>query len=170
MHPASFCVSRLLRYTRQMERQKTKIKLVIFALMFVTSWLPYSSNAKAEVVHKLAIHVNKNEPKLFHEILTNVENLERHYRALNEEIVFEIVAYGGGIQMLFSETSPVEDRIEYMTLSIENIAFTACGNTLDAMEKSSGKKPMLIDGVEIVQTGITRLIQLQEEGYSYLKP
>ena len=120
--------------------------------------------------HQLVIHVNENDPRLFNEILTNINNLEKHYQSLGEDIVFEVVAYGQGLNMLIKDKSPVEDRIEYMSFAIENITFTACGNTLDAMAKSADVKPELIDEVTIVQTGIARIITLQEMGYSYLKP
>ena len=68
------------------------------------------------------------------------------------------------INMLIKDKSPVEDRIEYMSFAIENITFTACGNTLDAMQKSTGTKPELIDEVTIAQTGIARIITLQKWG------
>ena len=126
--------------------------------------------ADADTDHKLAIHVNENNPKLFNEILTNIENLQRHYDELDEGITFEIVAYGGGIEMLISGTSPVEDRLDYLSLAIDDLRLTACGNTLNAMERSTGEKPPLIEGVGIAQTGIARIIELQEKGYSYIKP
>ena len=44
--------------------------------------------------HQLVIHVNENDPRLFNEILTNINNLEKHYQSLGEDIVFEVVAYG----------------------------------------------------------------------------
>ena len=126
--------------------------------------------ADADTDHKLAIHVNENNPRLFNEILTNIENLQRHYDELDEGITFEIVAYGGGIEMLISGTSPVEDRLDYLSLAIDDLRLTACGNTLNAMKRSTGEKPPLIEGVEIAQTGIARIIELQEKGYSYIKP
>ncbi len=38
--------------------------------------------------HQLVIHVNENDPRLFNEILTNINNLEKHYQSLDEDIVF----------------------------------------------------------------------------------
>lgn len=141
------------------------LRLALFLIMLTGSAL-----AGDRKNHQLVIHVNDNDPRLFNEILTNINNLENHYQSLDEEIVFEVVAYGQGLNMLIKDKSPVEDRIEYMSFAIENITFTACGNTLDAMAKSADVKPELIDEVTIVQTGIARIIALQEMGYSYLKP
>ena len=72
-------------------------------------------------------------------ILTNINNLENRYQSLDEEIVFEVVAYGQGLNMLIKDKkSPVEDLLN-MSFAIENITFTACGNTLDAMENLQAK-------------------------------
>ncbi|WP_308873323.1 DsrE family protein [Thiothrix subterranea] len=53
---------------------------------------------------------------------------------------------------------------------MQNVTFTACGNTLDTVEESSGTRPTLIDGIEETQAGIARIIALQEQGWSYLSP
>ena len=141
------------------------LRLALFLIM-----LAGPAMAGNDKTHQLVIHVNENDPRLFNEILTNINNLESHYQSLDQDIVFEVVAYGQGLNMLIKDKSPVEDRIEYMSFAIENITFTACGNTLDAMAKSADVKPELIDEVTIAQTGIARIIALQEMGYSYLKP
>ena len=146
------------------------LRLALFLIMLTATGLAGPAIADDEKTHRLVIHVNDNDPRLFNEILTNINNLESHYQSLDEEIIFEVVAYGQGLNMLIKDESPVEDRIEYMSFAIENITFTACGNTLDAMKQSTGSKPKLIDEVTIAQTGIARIIALQEMGYSYLKP
>ena len=146
------------------------LRLALFLIMLAASALASPAMAGDGKTHQLVIHVNENDPRLFNEILTNINNLESHYQSLDEEIIFEVVAYGQGLHMLIKDQSPVEDRIEYMSFAIENITFTACGNTLDAMQKSTGSKPELIEEVTIAQTGIARIITLQEMGYSYLKP
>ena len=146
------------------------LRLALFLIVLAAPALATPAFADNNKTHQLVIHVNENDPRLFNEILTNINNLESHYQSLDEEIIFEVVAYGQGLNMLIKDKSPVEDRIEYMSFAIENITFTACGNTLDALEKSAGEKPELIDDVTIAQTGIARIITLQEMGYSYLKP
>ena len=146
------------------------LRFALFLIMLTATTLAGPAIANDDKTHQLVIHVNENDPRLFNEILTNINNLESHYQSLDEDIIFEVVAYGQGLHMLIKDKSPVEDRIEYMSFAIENITFTACGNTLDAMQKSTGAKPELIDEVTIAQTGIARIITLQEMGYSYLKP
>lgn len=49
-------------------------------------------------------------------------------------------------------------------------SFSACNNTKKAMEKAEGKEIALEPGARIVPAGIVRLVKLQEEGWSYIKP
>jgi hypothetical protein len=47
--------------------------------------------------------------------------------------------------MFFAGKSPVADRIERMSLDIDNLAFKACGNTHKNMSKKAGKDVKLLD-------------------------
>ena len=106
-------------------------------------------------LHRLVIQVNKKDEELQDHILSNIVNLQKHFGMDNIEI--EVVAYGPGIWFL-TDKSPHKQRIE--SLLLQNVVFTACGNTLDtveAKEGKEGKRPTLIDDVEIAQAGIARI-------------
>ena len=118
---------------------------------------------------KLVIHINENDPALFQEVLTNIENIQAHYAASEDDVIIEVVAYGRGITMLLADTSPVADRIEFLQFAYDGLTFTACGNTLDARAKHQNSVTLL-DDVTMAQTGIVRIMELQQQGYSYLKP
>ncbi len=53
---------------------------------------------------------------------------------------------------------------------MQDITFSACKNTMNKMEKKSGKAITLVDGVQVVQAGVLRIMELQEQGYSYVRP
>ena len=118
---------------------------------------------------KLVIHINENDPALFQDVLTNIENIQAHYAASEDDVIIEVVAYGKGITMLLADTSPVADRIEFLQFAYDGLTFTACGNTLDARAKHHDTITLL-DNVTMAQTGIVRIMELQQQGYSYLKP
>jgi uncharacterized protein len=50
------------------------------------------------------------------------------------------------------------------------VTFTACGNTIANMEKNTGKTITIMDEAQVVPSGVVRLIELQEEGYAYVRP
>jgi hypothetical protein len=84
----------------------------------------------------------------------------------------EVVTFGPGLHMLRADSSPVQDRIKQIADASfpSSIKFAACGNTKDGMEKREGKTIAMIPQADIVPSGAVRLIELQEDGWSYLKP
>ena len=51
-----------------------------------------------------------------------------------------------------------------------NVAFTACGNTQTAMQKAEGKEIPLVSLAKVMPAGVVRLMELQERGWSYVRP
>jgi len=112
----------------------------------------------------LVIQVSTDDPRTQMIALNNAVNVQK---AIPGAVV-EIVAYGPGLGMLTAK-SKQKDRVMSMALS-EDITFSACGNTMNKMAKKSGKKPALINGVKVVPAGVTRIMELQANGYSYVRP
>nr|WP_306268501.1 DsrE family protein [Pararhizobium sp. IMCC3301] len=122
-----------------------------------------------EKAHRLAIHVDQNDPAVMNLALNNAKNVQSYYDEKGETVTIEIVAYGPGLKM-YTADSPVKDRISVMSMEHENLTFAACGNTLAGMEKKAGKKVELLSEATMVQSGVVRLMELQEQGYSYVRP
>lgn len=122
------------------------------------------------VVHRVAIHVDENDPQVMNMALNNVANVTSYYEEQGDTVMVELVAYGPGLNMFVADKSPVADRISTMSLSMDNLSFAACGNTLNAMEKKAGKKVELMDEATVVPSGVVRLIELQENDYAYIRP
>ncbi|MBT8411449.1 MAG: DsrE family protein, partial [Octadecabacter sp.] len=98
-------------------------------------------------------------------------NVSNHYTAQGDDVMIELVAYGPGLHMFREDTSPVRDRIAAMELEMENLSFAACGNTLANMSRrAEGAEIALLDGVTVTPSGVVRLMELQNQGYSYIRP
>jgi len=121
-------------------------------------------------MHKVAIHVDENDPARMNMALNNVANVKKYYDSKGESVEIELVAYGPGLHMFRADTSPVKDRISVMSLEIDNLTFSACGNTHNAMQTKAGKDIVLVDEANIVPSGVVQLIELQEKGYAYVRP
>ncbi|RYG89379.1 hypothetical protein EU803_17890 [Loktanella sp. IMCC34160] len=122
------------------------------------------------VTHYLAIHVNENDPQVMNIALNNAQNVQSYFASQGDDVVIEVVAYGPGLHMLRADTSPVADRIAAMSLESDTISFAACGNTHRKMSEAAGAEVPLLEEAGMVTSGVVRLIELQEAGYSYLKP
>jgi intracellular sulfur oxidation DsrE/DsrF family protein len=53
---------------------------------------------------------------------------------------------------------------------MQEITFSACGNTMKKVAKKSGNMPVLLEGVTEVPAGVARIMELQEQGYAYVRP
>ena len=91
--------------------------------------------------HRVAIHVDQNDPQVMNLALNNVTNVIEYYRGKGEDVDVDIVTYGPGLHMLRADTSPVQDRIKRLKeLAFPGkIQFSACNNTKQGMEKAEGK-------------------------------
>lgn len=121
-------------------------------------------------LHHLAIQIDQNDPALMNLVLNNAMNVVQEYDKRGEQVEIEIVAYGPGLHMLRQDTSPVAPRVKSIGDSVPAIAFVACGNTKAGMEKAEGKKVALLPSAQVVPAGVVRLMELQEQGWSYVRP
>ena len=122
--------------------------------------------------HRIAIQVDQNDPAVMNMVLNNATNVIEHYRGKGEDVDVEIVAYGPGMHMLRADTSPVQDRIKHLKEMVfpGKIQFSACNNTKQGMEKTEGHAVSILPEATIVPSGVVRLMELQEQGWSYVRP
>ena len=122
--------------------------------------------------HGIAIQLDQNDPQVINMVLNNATNVIDYYRTRNEDVDIEIVVYGPGLHMLRADTSPVQDRLKSLKEMVfpGKIQFSACNNTKQSMEKTEGHAISIVPEATIVPSGVVRLMELQEQGYSYVRP
>jgi uncharacterized protein len=126
----------------------------------------------SEKPHRIAIQVDQNDPAIMNLALNNATNVIEYYRAKGKEVDVDVVTYGPGLHMLRADTSPVKDRIKNLKdLAFPSkIQFSACNNTKEGMEKKEGHPINVLSEAVVVPSGVVRLMELQEKGWSYLRP
>ena len=136
-----------------------------------SSAAPSSRQAvSAKKQHRVVIQVSENDPRIMNLALNNAENLRGFYEQAGEAVQIEIVAYGPGLNMVRSDTSPVRDRLAALAGRSQAITVSGCGNTLNTQSKNEGKELTLLPEAQLVPTGIGRIVQLQEQGWTYIRP
>ena len=128
--------------------------------------------ADAPKPHHIAIQVDQNDPQIMNLALNNATNIIEYYRTKNEEVDIDIVTYGPGLNMLRADTSPVQDRVKRLKDMIfpGKIQFSACHNTMQGMEKAEGHPIPILPDATVVPSGVVHLSELQEQGWSYVRP
>jgi intracellular sulfur oxidation DsrE/DsrF family protein len=120
--------------------------------------------------HRVVIQVTQNDPAVMNMALNNAENLVKFYQDKGEKIEIEFVAYGAGLNMVRSDTSPVKERLTAISNNMKNITFTGCGNTLATQSKQEDKTISLVPEAHLVPAGIARIVELEEQGWTYVRP
>jgi len=126
--------------------------------------------ASKKSTHRLILQVNTNDAPMMNLALNNATNVAQYYKDLDEKVSIEIVTFGPGLHMLRDDTSPVKERIKEISLSTPSISFKACGNTKERMSKAESKEIPLIAEAKVVKSGVVRVMELQEKGWTYVKP
>jgi uncharacterized protein len=120
--------------------------------------------------HHLILQVNTNDPAAMNLALNNAMNVTQNYRDIGEKVQIEVVTFGPGLHMLRDDTSPVKARIEAMALSAPEVSFKACGNTQENMGKAENKTIPIIPQAQVVKSGVVHVMELEEQGWTYVKP
>jgi intracellular sulfur oxidation DsrE/DsrF family protein len=126
--------------------------------------------AVAEKPHRLILQVNSNEPAMMTLALNNATNVVQYYKDIGESVRIDVVTFGPGLHMLRDDTSPVKARIKAISESTPSISFEACSNTRENMSRTESKEIPLISEARIVKSGVVRVMELQEQGWTYVKP
>src|SRR5216684_1047858 len=162
--PSSIMMRKLLR----------QVTIVAFTSLSLVS-ASLADNTKAQrsaKAHRLVIQVDQNDPAVMNLALNNATNVIDYYRAKGEDVNVDVVTYGPGLHMLRADTSPVQDRIKSLKdyAFPSKIQFSACGNTKEGMEKKEGHPITVLSEAVVVPSGVVRLMELQEKGWSYVRP
>ena len=139
--------------------------VMLFALVLITSAVNLAHADMSLAKHKVVVQSSSSDPELQGLALVIAGNLQKHYGMDNVDI--EVVAYGPGLGILTAD-SPNAKKVK--SLLEHNIKFSACEGTLKFMEANNGKRPKLVSGVGVVEDGVVRVIELQEQGYAYVYP
>ncbi len=145
--------------------------ILSFALILSVAVMAFpSAHAAEEDVHKLVLQISDKDPQKMNTVLNVAANVSRYYSDKGEEVEIEIVAFNRGLHMLRVDTSPVAKRMQSFSKSMTNVKFMACGNTHSAMTKKEGKAPELFTFTEMVPAGVVRIIELDEKGWTVVRP
>jgi intracellular sulfur oxidation DsrE/DsrF family protein len=128
------------------------------------------ARAAAPEVHRLALQITDANPTSMNMVLNVAGNVMSHYQEKGEKVEIKVVAFGPGLMMLRADKSPVKERLIGFMNTHKSVEFDACNNTLQGMAKKEGKVPPLLPGVSVVPSGAVALLELNEQGWTILRP
>jgi len=115
--------------------------------------------------HKIVLQLSDNDPGKQGLVISVANNLLKAYDP--DKVAIEIVAFGPGIDLLRPE-NPNRRRVE--SLVAQGARFDICLNTVDTLERETGKRPDFIPAATPVQVGVAQILFLAENGYTLVRP
>jgi uncharacterized protein len=148
----------------------TNIRVAIVALLIATAaptaraqQAPLQDKPFAE--HKIVLQLSDNDPKKQGLVISVANNLMKFYDP--DKVAVEIVAFGPGIELLRPD-NPNRKLVE--SLVAQGARVDVCLNTVDTIERDTGKRPEYIAAATPVQVGVAQILFLTENGYTLVKP
>jgi intracellular sulfur oxidation DsrE/DsrF family protein len=155
-----------------MRRWFQQIAAAALASLVLASGALAADTKQSAKPHRVLIQIDQNDPAVMNLALNNATNIIEYYRSKGKEVAVDVVTYGPGLHMLRADTSPVQERIK----QLKNIAFpstiqfSACNVTRQGMEKKEGHPIDIMSDAVLVPSGVIHLMELQEDGWSYIRP
>ncbi|UQR64126.1 hypothetical protein LRP30_02005 [Bradyrhizobium sp. C-145] len=125
--------------------------------------LPLQDKPFAE--HKVVLQLSDGDARKQALVLSVANNLLKAYDP--DKIAIEVVAFGPGIDLLLSGS---ERRKQVESLIAQGVRFDICLNTVDTLERETGKRPEFIQAATPVQVGVGQILFLAENGYTVVRP
>lgn len=115
--------------------------------------------------HKIVLQLSDNDTRKQGLVISVANNLMKFYDP--DKVAVEIVAFGPGIDLLRPE-NPNRKLVE--SLVAQGARVDICLNTVDTLERESGKRPEFITAATPVQVGVAQILFLTENGYTLVRP
>lgn len=115
--------------------------------------------------HKIVLQLSDSDPKKQSLVISVANNLMKYYDP--DKIAIEVVAFGPGIDLLKPD-NPNRKAVE--SIVAQGVRIDICLNTVDTIERDTGKRPEFLSVATPVQVGVAQILHLTENGYTLVKP
>lgn len=138
----------------------------ILLLLLVAGLASAQNDDKPFAEAHIVLQVSDGDAEIQARAISVANNLIKHYGG-PDFVDIEIVAFGPGLSLLYPD-NPQQERITSLVAS--DVRFVGCLNTVDTIERTTGKRPELIDATIPVQTGVAHLVERATQGYVVIRP
>ncbi len=167
----------LAHHVRASSRAVAGLALMLIGL---TGLVPGNATAD-DTVAKVVFHADFADPRRFSAMLTSINNMVTHYQ--NELIDYDvhIVFVAHGIRFVTDDKllgTPFAEDVDMAERRVNNAGRLKALHAIQGVKlelcditRASVKLPSehLYDGVAPVPSGVVRLVELQQQGYAYIK-
>jgi intracellular sulfur oxidation DsrE/DsrF family protein len=119
----------------------------------------------AFVEHRLSLQLSDAGEAKQAIVLSVAANVLKSYGP--DKVAIDVVAFGPGIDLLH-DGNP--NAVKIRSLVAQGVRFDACMNTVETIERETGKPYALMPEARRVGAGVVQIITLAEHGYTTVRP
>ena len=142
--------------------------LLAFAVIHTHRAVAAENNASAEkpfAEHHLVLQLSDDDAKKQSLVISVAYNLLKFYGP--DRIAIEVVTFGPGIALVGAD-SPNRKLVD--SLVAQGVKFDVCMNTVETVERETGKHVNLNPKAVPVEAGVAQILVLTEKGYTLVRP
>ena len=143
------------------------LKNMTLLMVMALTLIGFNAQAADQSLADTKVVLQLSDPNPFKQTL--VLNVAQNLKKLlgQDQVDVEIVAFGPGLRLL-QEGNANTGRIK--SLAGQGVTFSACAQTMKKFTKILGEKPALNSHAKVVTGGVTRILELNKQGYTLIKP
>ena len=113
------------------------------------------------------VHISSADDARVRAALDTAESLLVQARASRTPIAVEVVANGSGLDALRVGTARHSERIAALKAHYPNLAFVACGQTIERL-RERGIEPVLLPGTATASSALDEIVLRMKAGWRYI--
>ncbi|MGA7808452.1 hypothetical protein [Bradyrhizobium sp.] len=156
----------------KLERASPAIVAALFVALTTTAQWPAARAQQAPPLqdkpfaeHKIVLQLSDDAQNKQALVISVAYNLLKAYDP--DKVAIEVVAFGPGIELLRTANA---NRKLIESLIAQGVRFDVCLNTVNTVERETGKRPEIIPAATPVQVGVGQILRLTENGYTLVRP
>lgn len=131
----------------------------MFAIVTAIAFTQNSGESKPKQ-HRIVFHLTSPDTAAYRALTNQIHHVQLEWPAAQ----IEVVAHNKGINFLVAEKTTVQPQLTQ--LKAAGVTFSACENTLRIQKIDKSK---IVKESGFVPSGVVRVAELQEQGWSYIK-
>lgn len=122
----------------------------------------------AQASDKIIVQISSANPVRLQAALDETEHLLDTYQHNHHAIQIEILANGGGLNLLRTGVSPFEQRVNHMQARYPNLRFVACEETINTL-RQQGVHVTLLPNTLLALTALGEINKRVHQGWDFVR-
>lgn len=124
------------------------------------------SGLQTHKAERILLHISESNLQQFNTAIDYAEKFLIEHKDSEDQIA--LIANAGGLDLMRSGISPLEDKITNFIKKYDNIHFIACANSVKRLQKK-GIRLELIDDIRLNKPAMDHIIEYIQDGWTYKK-